>query len=306
MKSNVSLTNRRLLSILPAIFVINIIFILPFFFVPQSVAQDISNIEETKVKDGDAAKDDTENNKFAIQLHRPNYFLVMTYNNNPNVETYEQEGRDVPNKYEAKFQLSIKMLFWDDIFKGNGDLYGAYTQMSLWQIYDISSPFRETNYEPELFLEFDTDFNVLGLRNRTFRVGVNHQSNGQGGAFSRSWNRVFVEFMASKGNFSMGLKPWYRIPEHEEDDDNPDIEKYLGYGQLLGTYKWKDNIFSFTFRNNLRDNDNRSGLEVGWSHRLTNNLRAYIQYFNGYGESLIDYNNATNRIGLGIMINDWL
>jgi phospholipase A1 len=198
------------------------------------------------------------------------------------------------------------MLLWNDIFNKNIDLYGAYTQMSLWQIYNNSSPFRETNYEPELFLKFDTDFNVLGLRNRLFLFGFDHQSNGQSGAFSRSWNRIYIEFIASRGNFVIGLKPWYRIPEKEEDDDNPDIEKYLGYGQLWGAYKWKDVVFSFLFRNNLRTDENKCGIEAGCSYGLTHNLRIYLQYFNGYGESLIDYNNSTNRIGLGFMINDWL
>ena len=306
MKSNVPLINQRLFGVLVAIFIINIFFVPQFFLVRQCLAEDVSTVKETETKEIDLGKDDTDNNKFAITLHRPNYFLAMTYNKNPNAETYEQEGRDVPNNYEAKFQLSIKMKLWEDLLKDNGDLYGAYTQMSLWQIYDISSPFRETNYEPELFLEFDTDFNVLGLRNRIFRFGVDHQSNGQGGAFSRSWNRIYTEFIASRGNFLMGLKPWYRIPEHAEDDDNPDIDKYLGYGRLMGAYKWKKNVLSFTFRNNLRAHENRSGLELGWSYGLTQNLRAYLQYFNGYGESLIDYNNSTNRIGVGIVINDWL
>jgi len=243
---------------------------------------------------------------FDVTLHRPNYFLPVTYNGNPNAETYEQDDRSIPNEYEAKFQLSLKMLIWDDIFKNNGDLYGAYTQLSLWQIYDDSSPFRETNYEPELFLKFDTDIDFLGLNNRLVLIGINHQSNGQSGSFSRSWNRIYVEFIATRGNFVIGLKPWYRIPENDEDDDNPDIYKYLGYGQLWGAYKWGRSVFSFTLRNNLRTSDNKGGIEAGWSFGLTDNLRFYLQYFNGYGESLIDYDNATDRIGVGLMINDWL
>lgn len=255
---------------------------------------------------GEKIESGVDKNRFAVTLYEPNYFLPLTYNSNPNVETYEQDGKAAPNNYEAKFQLSLKMLLWDNIFKNNGGLYGAYTQLSLWQIYDKSSPFRETNYEPELFLKFDTNFNVFGLRNKLVLFGANHQSNGQDGAFSRSWNRIFVEFIASRGNFSIGLKPWYRIPEDDEDDDNPDIEKYLGYGQLYGAYRWKDNVFSLIFRNNLRADGNKGAVELGWSYGLTPNLRIYLQYFNGYGESLIDYNNSNNRIGIGFMVNDWI
>lgn len=290
-----------------------------FFSSQMSIAQDASSVKETSQQDITTEEQDTidfdqrikyqsdeDRNQFDVTLHRPNYFLPFTYNSNPNEKTYEQANEDIPNNYEAKFQLSFKMLLWENIFNDNGDLYGAYTQLSLWQIYNESSPFRETNYEPELFLRFDTDFNALGLRNKFLTFGVNHQSNGQEGDFSRSWNRLYVEFVASKGNFLMALKPWYRIPESEEDDDNPDIDNYLGYGQLSGAYKWRKNVFSFTFHNNLDFDDNNGAIEIGWSYPLVNNLRAYIQYYNGYGESLIDYDNYTNRIGCGIMINDWI
>jgi len=249
---------------------------------------------------------DEDESQFAVTLHRPNYFLPLTYNDNPNEKTYEQANEEVPNNYEAKFQLSFRMLLWENIFDDNGDLYGAYTQLSLWQIYNESSPFRETNYEPELFLKFDTDFNVFGLRNKLLILGINHQSNGQGGEFSRSWNRLYIEFVAKKGNFLMALKPWYRIPESDENDDNPDIADFLGYGQLSGAYKWRKNVCSFALRNNLSFDDNKGSIEIGWSYPLVNRLRVYLQYFYGYGESLIDYDNRTNRIGCGIMINDWI
>ena len=285
----------------------------------KGLAENVSPLEQVPAPKNFSEKDDSmaseqrvklegnaEEKTYAVTLHRPNYFLPVTYNSNPNTETYQQNGSDVPNNYEAKFQLSFKILLLKDIFKENGDLYGAYTQLSLWQIYDESSPFRETNYEPELFLKFNTDLNFLGFTNREFHIGINHQSNGQGGNFSRSWNRIFIQFVATRNNFVIALKPWYRVPESDENDDNPDIDKYLGYGQLFGAYKWKNNVFSLTFRNNLRSTENKSGLELGWSYELLNNLRLYLQYFNGYGESLIDYKNYTNRIGCGFMINDWM
>jgi phospholipase A1 len=248
----------------------------------------------------------TQKKPFIVSLHRQNYFLGATYNSNPNRKLYESVGKEAPKDFEAKFQLSIRMLVWPNLFSGKADLYAAYTQLSFWQIYSFSSPFRETNYEPELFLSFGTNFNVLGLTNRLFLFGAVHQSNGMGGDLSRSWNRIYVEFIAGRGNFVTGLKAWYRIPEDKEDDDNPDIQHYLGYGHIFGAYKYRKNVFSFLFRNNLRFDENKGSIEVGWSYPIINRLRAYVQYFYGYGESLADYNVRTNRIGIGVMINDWI
>ncbi len=246
--------------------------------------------------------------RFAITPHRQNYFLAVTYDSDPNTETYEFADEDEPKQFEAKFQLSFKLLLWDNMFRGNGDLFCAYTQRSWWQVYDkaLSSPFRETNYEPEVFVKFDTDFDVLGLRHRLFVIGLNHQSNGNGGVLSRSWNRIYADFIAERGNFVIGLKPWYHIPEDEEDDDNPDIEKYMGYGELFGGYRLKGHVFSYMLRNNLRRHENKGAVELGWSFPITDNVRGYVQYFNGYGESLVDYDDSANRIGVGLMLFDWI
>ena len=245
---------------------------------------------------------------FAITPHRQNYLFFVTYDSKPNKETYEFAAQDAPERYEVKFQLSFKLLLWEKMFGRNGDLFLGYTQRSFWQFYDktLSSPFRETNHEPEIFVKFDTDFNVLGLRHRLFLIGFNHQSNGRGEPLSRSWNRVYAEFVAERGNFVIALNPWYRIPEKEEDDDNPDIEKYMGYGELIAAYWLKGHVFSIMLRNNMRGDENKGAVEIGWSFPITHNIRGFVQYFNGYGESLVDYNDTSNRIGLGVMLNDWI
>jgi phospholipase A1 len=273
-----------------------------------STQEDISGKEnESAIKRGEREEKGIGTGVLSLRTYRQNYFLPFTYNSNPNRDTYGAAGENKPGNIEVKFQLSFKVLLWEKIFWDNGDLFFAYTQLSFWQLYDkkLSSPFRETNYEPEVFFKFDTDFNVFGLTNRFITVGFNHESNGKGGDLSRSWNRVFAVFGADRGNFAFALKPWYRIPEDDDDDDNPNIEKYMGYGELFGAYRLKGHVFTFMLRNNLRQN-NRGAVELGWSHPITTNLKLYAQYFNGYGESLVDYDNSTNRIGVGVMLNDWL
>jgi phospholipase A1 len=274
---------------------------------PEEAADTSVKEEESVLKRREREEKRAGTGIFSLSTHRQNYFLPLAYNSNSNREAYNSAGENKPSNIEVKFQLSFKVLLWEKMFWGNGDLFFGYTQLSFWQLYDkeLSSPFRETNYEPEVFFKFDTDFNVLGLRNRLITFGFNHESNGKGGELSRSWNRVFAVLAADRGNFFIALKPWYRIPEDDDDDDNPNIEKYMGYGELFGGYQLKGHVFSFMLRNNLRQN-NRGAVELGWSYPIMTNLRLYAQYFNGYGESLVDYDHSVNRIGIGVMLNDWI
>jgi len=59
-------------------------------------------------------------------------------------------------------------------------------------------------------------------------------------------------------------------------------------------------------RDNLDFSDNHGALQLGWSFPVTNKVKGYVQWFNGYGESLIDYNSYSNSIGVGIKLSDWL
>ena len=132
--------------------------------------------------------------------------------------------------------------------------------------------------------------------------GYVHQSNGGNLSHSRSWDRLFVSGIYSYDHFAMALKTWYRIPESANKDDNPDIAKYLGYGELIFAYLWDKHLFSATLRNNLRRH-NKGSILLDYSYPIYKNLYLYLQFFNGYGESLRDYNNSINRLGVGILFN---
>ncbi len=246
--------------------------------------------------------------KFPITPYRSNYILLATYNSSPNQTPIQEAdpGKEL-KEYEVKFQISFKIKLWEDILDKNMDLWVGYTQRCFWQLYDFSdsSPFRETNYEPEFLLNFRTDYRLLGLRGRYVNVGFNHQSNGRSEPLSRSWNRVVANFGFERDNFIFILNTWWRIPEDDEDDDNPNIEDYLGYGQINLFYLWHAHRFGLFLRNNLDFNDNNGAFELEWSFPLLKSVSGYIQYFNGYGESLMDYNADTNRIGIGFILKDW-
>jgi phospholipase A1 len=136
-------------------------------------------------------------------------------------------------------------------------------------------------------------------------MGMNHQSNGQSEPLSRSWNRLVASFGFEKGDFSLLLKGWYRLPEKAADDDNPHMGHYLGYGEIWGHYVWKGHRLGIMLRNNVRFNHNRGAVQLEWSFPLIQWVSGYLQYYNGYGESLLDYNASVNRIGIGFILKEW-
>jgi phospholipase A1 len=147
---------------------------------------------------------------------------------------------------------------------------------------------------------------VLGLKWRMLNLGLVHQSNGRAEPLSRSWNRVYAQFGFERGNFALLLKPWYRFDEEPPDDDNPQISDYVGRGEVLAIYKWGRQEFSARWRNNFQTHDNRGSILLDWSFPLVGKLKGYAQFFNGYGETLLDYNHSQTTFGLGILLTDWM
>lgn len=254
------------------------------------------------------------NNPFSLLPHKPNYLMPVNYTEFRD-DSYLERGEGNFQPIEVQFQLSLKVVVVDGLFGDNGDLAFAYTGKSFWQAYnfELSSPFRETNHEPELMLTFDNDFELLGWRNVSNTVGLNHESNGRSGGDSRSWNRVVLLTQWERNRFSLTLRPWLRIPAPEprfEDDpladDNPDILDYMGHFDTTLVYVGEYNNFWLTARNNLDVEDNRGALQAGWTFPLSDRLRGRVHYFEGFGESLLDYNKRSRTVGIGVQFSGWL
>ncbi|PWC16519.1 phospholipase A [Brenneria roseae subsp. roseae] len=239
---------------------------------------------------------------FILYPYESNY-LLYTYTSNINKAAIQSYNwGDEARKDEVNFQLSLGFPLWRGIF-GDSSLLGAsYTQRSWWQLSNKSesSPFRETDYEPQLFLGWATDYTFAGWTLRDVEVGINHQSNGRSEPTSRSWDRAYARLMAQNGNWQVDLKPWIRFSDSQ--DDNPDITKYMGHYRLRVGYVWGDSVFSAEGRYNW--NSGYGGGELGWSYPLTKHVRFYTKVFSGYGESLIDYNHRQTRFGVGVTLND--
>lgn len=253
------------------------------------------------------------NNPFSLLPHRPNYLLPVTYTQYPDKE-YLNQGEGRLQNIEVQFQLSLKVVLLDGLYRDAGSLSFAYTTRSFWQAYniDLSSPFRETNHEPELILALGSRYEFGGFRNVGNAISLNHQSNGLSDDDSRSWNRVIFQTIWERGRYAIALRPWYRIPSPEErypgdplGDDNPDIQDYMGHFDLNLAYAGSVNQYTLMVRNNL-SRDNKGALQLGWSFPLNERVRGRLHYFEGYGESLIDYDSYSRSLGIGFELSGWL
>lgn len=271
----------------------------------QPALEDVSTREQPA---GAAMADPTINDRIdslvdwlgtGLSMHKENYLLFPTWS----------DRADNSDDMEVKLQLSLKQQIFDSRF------YIAYTQKSFWRILDQadSRPFRETNHNPEVFFRYVAPpekagrFSAWGAD-----IGAEHESNGAREPISRSWNRLYVTPFVTWGNLRADLKIWQRLSEEVKDDpldpagdENPDIEDYLGNGELRLAYLFKNRYMSgslASLRTRWSFETERGSLQLDLS-RPTKSKHVYVfaHLFTGYGESLIDYNRSVTRYGIGVM-----
>ena len=252
---------------------------------------------------------------FLITPYKPIYILLGKYTSNPNEQPRSEndspeyitpEGINYDNM-ELKFQLSFKTKVLQKVLWGKADLWVAYTQKSFWQIYntELSRPFREINYEPEVILNFPVKFRFFGFKTRMVGISFNHLSNGKSEPFSRSLNRIILHAGLERKNWTVYVRSWYGMSDY--GSDNPDISEYMGRADLNVIYAKNGNVFSFIGGYNLNFNSNpRGSSEFSWSYPIKNNLKGFLQVSHGYGESLIDYNHSQTTVGIGVSLIEWL
>ncbi len=257
-----------------------------------------------------------------FETYKSNYLLITDTsrpNDTPTSPSQNNtEDRNLDSK-DLKFQLSLKTEMMSNIpiirslpYVTSSRVWAAYTQQSYWQIFNskASRPLRENDYEPEIMLSLGIDNQMDGVKKsyipRLLNLGFVHQSNGRSNPVSRSWNRVYLESgFELTDRLSLMVRPWWRVPESQ--DDNPDIEKYMGYGDI--TLRWEDdkrkNAVSVLLRNNLQ-NDNKGFAQVDLQRQVFNNpyLKLHVMLSSGYGETLLDYNHSQNIFGLGISLGE--
>jgi phospholipase A1/A2 len=225
---------------------------------------------------------------------------------------------------QVKMQISAK---WE-LFQRVG-LYMAYSQLMMWNLYDPSSPFKDINFNPEVFFRFESGYNFAGDAVIPFldyiQLGFyEHNSNGLVAPDSRGYNRFYLQTQFGAGDWlhvSLNAKFFvlydqlFKFPLFAID--NPDIQDYIGWTEFLFSIKLVDlekhvdqdeiyvrfapggGMFGFDFT--------RGYQEIGLITRdLIGRFRIYLQLYHGYAEYLLQYKDAaladTFRIRAGIII----
>lgn len=249
--------------------------------------------------------------RFALMPHRPNYLLPYTRGRG------FRRGDPALDRAELMMQLSFKLPITVPTDTGRPSFFVAYTGQAWWQAYnaDQSRPFREYDHIPEAWFELQPDHELaLGWTLRTVRLGLEHHSNGRSTVASRSWNKVFAQFEADQGaHWWSQLRLWERVGERAKQysddprgDDNPDITRYYGHFEWHVGYRGDRWQWSLMARRSTSARGH-GAWQAGISRPTGFNPKArwYLSWFDGYGESLIDYDARVRRIGFGLMINDW-
>jgi phospholipase A1/A2 len=216
----------------------------------------------------------------------------------------------------AKFQLSFRYRLFDErgpigaVVPPLAKLYFGYTQTSLWNLTQESKPFTDTAYRPSFFyFEPAVWTSPTGRHNLSVAGGFEHESNGRGEPQSRSINILYLRpawrtFLDDKHYVFVAPKMWIYL----DRDENPDIQRYRGYFDLNLRVGRVDGLQLST--NYRKGTDTFGSVQVDLSYPIRQPFFAdaggYLpfQYFNGYGESFIDYNirgPAQYRLGFAIV-----
>ncbi|MDD2701716.1 MAG: phospholipase A [Sideroxydans sp.] len=219
----------------------------------------------------------------------------------------------IGNAGVARFQFSFKYRILDpdsrlvEWFSPLSNLHLGYTQTSMWDLGGESKPFRDTSYRPSLFWQ-GTSYRD-GFKPDLIRAGFEHESNGRAGPDSRSINIFFFQpgwVNRLSGGRIVGFSS--KLYAYQDKTDNPDIERYRGYADWeFGAGREDGAVWMAKFRSGT---GGYGSAQLEYSYPLRNPLFArtggfvYVQMFNGYGETLLDYNRKQStqlRIGFAIV-----
>ncbi len=231
----------------------------------------------------------------------------------PGISAYEPVyfGVGTRGGMNAKYQISLKYSPFD-----LWPFYLGYTQTSLWDLSSTSKPFRDNAYRPAFFLQ---DVRLWVSPNGTFLLGgqggFEHESNGRSGVDSRSINIGFIrqriEWRLNERT-KLVLSP--KLYSYIEKSEDPDIDQYRGHADVYLGLLYKDWKLSATLRKGTKGNYGSVQVDAVFPLRSTDDFLArigmhgmngsvFLQYFNGWGETILDYNRKfPYQIRAGLML----
>ncbi len=245
---------------------------------------------EAPLLDADSVRRDFSNQPY-FGLYKDNYFIF-----GPSVGP-----RPTKENTNIKFQISIAQRLTRSTLPWGTYLYLFYTQKCFWNVLENSMPMTDLNFNPGIGVT-----KPLFVKNRyigklTFLI--EHESNGRDSIWSRSWNRVALaaNVMVTK-NLMVHGKIWIPIVDGE---NNRDIVDYCGFWQA-GCQVLSDNrrfMAGIAIVKHKGWNLN-SNVILDLAYRIfeRDNQYLYLQFYNGYGEGLLDYNKFHSQIRVGILI----
>lgn len=263
----------------------------------KAESQNISNADTKLTKDSSLAS-----HYLALYSHKSVYILPFYHS----FSDPAMGNKDT----ETKFQFSFKMPVIKGHFSPYGSLYFAYTQTAWFQNYnkEDSRPFRDIDYQPELFYSYEAPIAFLGGAIKDISFGYNHISNGERALRSRTQNRLLLRVLweydtLNKGTFGIRLGAWAYIGTNFEGfiHDNSDLPVYRGYNDLHLYYKTNKHLLELYMRPPVALRY-YPYVELGYTFRISNNMGIYCQYVYGYGDTLFEYNTPSNRLGLGFRL----
>lgn len=264
-----------------------VLFLCGFQLVAQ--AQLFGNIEKKEVYNADSVRAELDKMPY-FTLFKDNYFTMGV----------PLGSKPTSHNSDVKFQLSIMQRLTKSRLPFDSYLFIQYTQKTFWNVLENSLPIRDLNFNPGFGLGH------LIIRHNKYigkaYVMLEHDSNGKDSIFSRSWNRVsFGLALDMNRNWQTQFKTWIPIIDGR---NNKDILKYNGIFQGAVNYRTDNKRFNcgVVFVQRKKWLSYNTQLELSYKFNDKDNQYFFIQYYNGYGESLLDYNRYTSMVRAGFII----
>lgn len=257
--------------------------------VPQRASAQILNTVANEEQYRDSLKKELRYGPF-FGFYKDNYFITGT------------SVGHVPNQYnsDVKFQISLAIRLTNNTLPWNTFLFIMYTQKAFWNVYEKSLPMHDINFNPGIGLSRPFFINNRYIGKLTLLL--EHESNGKDGEASRSWNKISLSGSALINDWLMvHSKFWIPIVDGE---NNRDILKYSGLWQAGFVASTPNKKFSLGWTLIKRAGFNlkfNSVVDFIWRVSDKTNLNLLMQYYYGYGENMIDYNQFHSRLRVGIV-----